>query len=336
MRGLLFCSIFLVLNTKLFSQTLGGNASFSFLKLPNSAQQSALGGINISTFNKDVANAWANPALLNADMSKQISTSYNAFLAGINQLGLVTGIDTKWKKITVGGGIQFLDYGTIMQTDAAGNNLGYFKAADYTAQLMASADYKDHFRLGVALKFIQSHYGQYRASGIGVDIGITFYDTSKGLQAALLVKNIGTQLTTYEPNGIKEELPFDLQAGISYAFRNMPLQVSLTAQQLHRSISIGNEQAGTGGSLVVENNNFFGKLGSHFLLSAQYRIANALEWYAGYNFLRGRDLNISNGPNSFNGFSTGFGLLFKKFTVHYGTGFYQKNMYHHFSVNFFL
>lgn len=128
MRGLLFCSIFLVLNTKLFSQTLGGNASFSFLKLPNSAQQSALGGINISTFNKDVANAWANPALLNADMSKQISTSYNAFLAGINQLGLVTGIDTKWKKITVGGGIQFLDYGTIMQTDAAGNNLGYFKA----------------------------------------------------------------------------------------------------------------------------------------------------------------------------------------------------------------
>lgn len=240
MRALLFCSIFILLFTKLFSQTLGGNASFSFLKLPNSAQQSALGGINITTFNKDVANAWANPALLNADMSRQISTSYNAFLAGINQLGLVTGIDTKWKKITVGGGIQFLDYGTIMQTDAAGNNLGYFKAADYAIQMMASTEYKDHFRLGVALKFLQSHYGQYRASGVGVDIGIIYYDTSKGLQASLLVKNMGTQLTTYEPNGIKEELPFDLQAGISYAFTGVPLQISLTAQHfngLHLSVT---------------------------------------------------------------------------------------------------
>jgi hypothetical protein len=336
MRGFFFCLTLWLLSTKICSQTLGGNASFSFLQLPVSAQQSALGGLNISTFNKDVANAWANPALLRSEMNKQLSTSYNAFLAGINQLGLVTGISTKGEKIMVGAGIQFLDYGTIIQTDAAGNNLGFFKAADYALQLMASTNYKEHFRVGMALKFLQSHYGQYRASGVGADFGITYYDSTKGFQVTMLVKNIGTQLTTYEPNGIKEELPFDLQAGISYAFTNIPLQVSITAQQLHRFTSKGNEQTSVGGTAATENNSFFSNLGSHFLLSAQYRIANTLECYAGYNFLRGRDLNISNGPNALNGFSTGFGLLLKKFTVHYGTGFYQKNMYHHFSVNFNL
>jgi hypothetical protein len=290
------------------AQTLGGNAVFSFLKLPNSAQQSALGGINISSFNKDVGNSWANPALLNRHMHKQLHTSYNSFLAGINQLGLLTAFGTKNEKLHVGTGLQYVGYGSILQTDAAGNTIGTFKASDYALQIISAYDYNEYFRLGVAAKFVQSAYGQFRASGFGLDIGLLYRDTIKGLQASVLVKNIGTQLTTYEINGSKEEFPFDLQAGISYLFNAVPLELSLTTHQIS----------------------------SQFILGAQYKVGDYIELNAGYNFLRGRDLNITSTPNAFNGFSAGFGLLFKKFTTQYGTGFYQKNMFHHFSVNLVL
>jgi hypothetical protein len=307
MRFYLFLFV-IFLSQTIDAQTLGGNAVFSFLKLPNSAQQSALGGINISSFSKDVGNSWANPALLNRHMHKQLHTSYNSFLAGINQLGLITAFGTKNEKLHVGSGLQYLGYGSILQTDAAGNIVGTFKASDYALQIMSSYDYNEYFRLGVAVKFVQSAYGQFRASGFGLDIGLLYMDTSKGLQASVLVKNMGTQLTTYELNGAKEEFPFDLQAGISYSFNAVPLELSLTTHQIS----------------------------SQFILGAQYKVGDYIELNAGYNFLRGKDLNITNTPNAYNGFSAGFGLLFKKFTAQYATGFYQQNMFHHFSVNLIL
>ena len=45
-------------------QTLGGNAVFGFLKQANTAQLSALGGINITSGGKDVGMSFHNPALL--------------------------------------------------------------------------------------------------------------------------------------------------------------------------------------------------------------------------------------------------------------------------------
>jgi len=45
---------------------------------------------------------------------------------------------------------------------------------------------------------------------------------------------MGTQLSTYNGTAVKEELPFDLQAGISKRLENAPFQFSVTAHHLHR------------------------------------------------------------------------------------------------------
>ncbi len=69
--------------SKLPAQTLGGNAVFNFLSQPNTAQLSALGGVNISSIGNDVGMSFQNPSLLRDGMHQQINTSFNSFLAGI-------------------------------------------------------------------------------------------------------------------------------------------------------------------------------------------------------------------------------------------------------------
>jgi hypothetical protein len=72
------------------AQTLGGNAVFNFLSQPNTAQLSALGGVNISTIGNDVGMSFHNPALLRDGMHQQVNTSFNSFVAGIRNFSLTT------------------------------------------------------------------------------------------------------------------------------------------------------------------------------------------------------------------------------------------------------
>src|SRR5882672_9673660 len=62
---------------------LGGSYTYAYLNLPPSARITALGDLNITTYDYDVNFAYQNPALLNKQMDGRASFS-NAFLnAGI-------------------------------------------------------------------------------------------------------------------------------------------------------------------------------------------------------------------------------------------------------------
>lgn len=63
---------------------VGGSQIFTFLKLPPSARVAALGGSCIQVMDDDVANVQQNPALLNPQMHRQLSTNWVNYLAGIN------------------------------------------------------------------------------------------------------------------------------------------------------------------------------------------------------------------------------------------------------------
>ena len=63
--------------------------------------------------------------------------------------------------------------------------------------------------------------------------GFLFQDTAKLFFASLLVKNMGFQLKKYEGTD-GDDLPFDLQIGISKRMEKAPFGFSLTAQRLHQ------------------------------------------------------------------------------------------------------
>ena len=67
------------------AQQLGGRAVFPFLDLPPSAQQAALGGMNVSARNDDPTMLYGNPALLNEEMDGRLALSYVAYVADIKQ-----------------------------------------------------------------------------------------------------------------------------------------------------------------------------------------------------------------------------------------------------------
>lgn len=319
-----------------YGQILGGNTVFNFLTQPNSAQLSALGGINVSNITDDVSMSFYNPALLRNTMHQQFNASFNSFLAGIKNSSITSAWHLEKSNTNLAVGINYFDYGTLTQTDAAGNITGSFHPNDYVAQVSASHNYLERFWYGMTLKFAGSNYGQYKSSGMAVDIGVAYFDSSNHVQVSVLIKNLGTQLKTYDGSNRKEDLPFDLEAGVTKRLAHAPIQFSLTAHHLQAFNIYYNDtafNANEGDDRSLGKSLTLDKIVSHLVLSTQFFIGDKLELTGGYNFLRRHDLNAYNVTSGLNGFTLGIGVLLKKLHIRYATGFYQQNMFHQLGLN---
>ena len=154
--------ICLVLSTRLSAQTLGGNTVFNFVKLPNTPQLTALGGINVSQTSNDVGLAFNNPALLKPSMHTQLNTVFNDFYAGISSYHLSFGYHNQKLNTNFLWGLHYFNYGSIEQTDAGGNLIGgSFRPTDWVMQLSASRSYLKKWNYGAKLKFISFNYGNW-------------------------------------------------------------------------------------------------------------------------------------------------------------------------------
>lgn len=329
MRSWLLISMAVFTQFTLRSQTLGGNTVFNFLKLPNTPQLTALGGINISQITNDIGLAYNNPALLRDNMHTQTLLSFNSLKGGVSNYHLMAGYHSEQLNTNFAFGVQYLDYGSVQQTDPSGNINGEFRPVDYVVQLSASRQYMSNWQYGAALKFIHSSYGMYRSSGIALDIGISYFDSASLWQASFVAKNMGAQLKSYT-GAEKEELPFDLQLGISKRLANAPLQFSITAWHLQQfdiryedsvfNDENGFDQNGKGKGF------FFDKLFRHIVIGAQCYITDKIELSIGYNHMRRKELNAGSQGNGMNGFSLGAGALFKKLQFRYARTWYQRNL----------
>lgn len=320
------------------AQTLGGNAVFNFLNQPISAKLASMGGVNTSCIGKDLGIAFYNPALLRDAMDGSFSAGFYSFAQGLQQYGLNTAMHLAKYKSNVSLGVQYLNYGNMTQTDAVGNILGSFQPRDYVIQLGCSKQYHERWWYGMNAKFIGSNYGQYQSIGFGFDVGLAYHNEESEFQTSILVKNMGTQLKTYDGLQPKEELPFDLQLGITKRLAKAPFQFSITAHHLHRWNILYNDTTfnqletndQNGGNTGVQK--FF----SHLVFSTEIFLNEKIQINAGLNLLRRQSLNAYNLTNGLNGFTLGFGLLLDKLHLHYATGFYQQNLFHQvsFNVNF--
>lgn len=306
------------------TQTLGGNAVYNFLKLPATPLLTATGGVNASYKTGEVGFSSNNPSLLNESLHSQMNVSFNSFLGGIKTYALTGAYHYNKYKTTFGGQLYFVDYGSLPQTDAAGNVMGEFRPVDFVFQLSAGKQYTDKISYGASLKFINSNYGQYRSSAIALDAGVHFSDTSKGFSAGLLIKNMGTQLKTYAGEG--EDLPFDLQVGITKKLAKAPLGFSLTAQHLQRFDIFYNDTLFNNENSLTSNNNFINKLMNHLVVATHIYAGSHLEATIGYNRLRRSELNIGTSGNGLNGFSLGLRVMFQKLQVLFARSSYQKNV----------
>lgn len=316
------------------AQRLGGQAVFNFLELSNAPQLSALGGINVSNISTDLSLGVHNPGLLTEQMDRNLSVNFNSMYAGIKNYQLNGAYFAAKPAITFSAGISYLDYGTIPQTDALGNESGIFRPGDFVIHVSGSRQYSNRIRYGATLKYISSNYGLYKANGIAVDAGIVYFDSTRRIQASVVLKNMGAQLRNYtDTKG--SSLPFDLQVGITKRLADAPVQFSLTAHHLHqfniryRDTLFNNENGfPRGGS------GFADQLFRHFIAACQVYVGERLEITAAYNHLRRAELSIPGATNGLNGFSLGLGALFSKLQLRYARTYYQSSSaYNHLGIN---
>ncbi len=306
------------------AQTLGGKAAYNFLRLPSSALQAAAGGILISHAAGEVGLSAGNPALLGQPVSSQVNTSFSSFVAAAKSYSLTGAFHVGALKTTFGAHVHYLDYGSLSATDASGNIMGQFRPTDYVVQLSAGRRYLEKWSYGLSLKFIQSSYAQYRSNALAADVGLLYQDTSNGFSAAVAVKNIGGQISNYV--GEAEELPFDLQAGLTKRLARSPFAISLTAQHLQTFDILYNDTTFNREAGISSSASALSKLITHFILATHIYAGPHLEATIGYNFLRRRELSIGTEGNGLTGFSAGLRVRFSKLQVLYARSAYQRGI----------
>lgn len=320
---LFLCVIAVLFLTPAGAQVLGGRSVFNFLRLSPTPQLTALGGVNVSQPSDDIGMTFNNPALFTPAMHSQVNAVFNDFYGGISVFHLSAGFHHDRLQTDFTGGIHFFNYGSTTETDAGGNVLGKFRPVDWVLQAGASRSYLEKWRYGANLKIISSNYGQYRASGAALDIAVLYKDSARCFTASFMVKNLGLQLKKYA--GETEELPFELQAGMTKRLADAPFSFSLTAQRLHQFDILYNDTAFNNSNGYSSSPTGFtvGKLFDHLVLGTTIHVHAKLEVQAGYNFLRRRELSIPNTANGLNGFSLGAAVLLDKLSLRYARAYYQ-------------
>ena len=318
------------------AQTIGGNAVFNFLRLPSTPLVTGMGGINISETSNDLGMVMENPALLSEQMNTQLMTGFSTGFNGLNAYAAAGAWHHERSETRLALGLHYLDYGSLTETDASGNNLGIFRPQDWVLRFSMARSYKSKWNYGASLQYIQSSYGVYRANGLAMTIGLQFLDTSRGWSVGLVARNMGTTLRSYSGQG-GDDLPFDLQLGFTKSLSNAPFSFSVTAHHLHR-LALGYNDVAfdnqAGWSTSNEEKLSLDNLFRHLVLATHVDIGEYLQADLGFNYLRRRELQIGQGGNGLAGFSLGLSLKARRFQLRYARSQYQRSTgYHHFGLN---
>lgn len=338
MQKIVALAIFLLFLVPVYGQVLGGKHVFSFLDLPPAPQVTALGSINAAIQSNDLSAAFLNPALLRPSMHTHLQVNYADYFAGVSYSHVMAAYHVRSINTTFATSLQFVNYGNVAETDAAGNVLGSFKPVDMSWQVSAARQYLDRWHYGLTLKYIRSRYQQYRSTGFSADFGLAYQDTATGWQAGLVAKNMGSQLKSYGAKG-QEPLPFDLQVGVSKKLEHVPLQLSATLHHIYQFDIRYADPASEEGQ-VIENGDTLStgggtadKIFRHFVLAAQFTVGKHVELTAGYNHLRRQELALLQ-SKGMSGFSFGIGVLVARLQLRYARSMYQNaNAFNHFGIN---
>lgn len=300
---------------------IGGRATYQFLNLENSTRHVALGGKVVTDNSTNPISSLYNPATLNEKMVKNAAISYVNYIADINYGAAATAFTLgKSKRHLVHVGVIYADYGGFDGFDLEGNSTGEFGAAETAVSLgYAKRIPNTDFYLGANLKFISSRLEQYSSIGVAADLGVLYFKQEWNLNIGLAIRNIGTQITTY--NGTQEKLPLTIDAGFSQILKKAPLRWFINLQNLQFwQLAFSNPNRNTedlfGETAEIDDPSFINNVFRHVTFGAELFPRKAVNLRVGYNFRRSEELKIID-QRSFAGLSGGISIRIKKFTFSY-------------------
>ncbi|NQU88645.1 MAG: type IX secretion system protein PorQ [Mariniphaga sp.] len=300
---------------------IGGENTYQFLELTNSARIAALGGtqvaINDST---DLNLPYYNPASLSPEMSNHVLFNYVDYFSDINY-GYASYAKTFDNIGNFAAGMHYINYGKFIEATENGEVTGNeFKAAEYALNIFYSNKY-GRLKYGANLKPILSVFESYSSFGIAFDLGVSYSSKNQLSNVGLVARNIGTQISTYYDNGNRESIPFDLQVGLSSKLAHAPVVVHVTLQHLN-NWDLANpepDEEDREAIIVFEPQESFEKqVMRHVVLGIELLPTKNFTLRAGYNHQRRQELMLGERASTV-GFSFGFGVHVKRFRLDFAT-----------------
>ncbi|NPA45691.1 MAG: type IX secretion system protein PorQ [Chlorobi bacterium] len=317
------------------SAQIGGTATYRFLSLPPSAAQIALGGKQMVSLHDSPLQNFSNPALIDSMQARMPALNYSHWIADINYGNLAYVWDTRYGLFFTG--IHYLNYGRFTEANADGEITGTFGAMETAVVLGYAYPLGERWRVGMNVKWIHSVLAGYRSDGLAVDLGLDYRNRSGG-EWALVLRNAGRQLTTY--NGTQEALPLEVDLTYAQLLEHAPFRLFVTAENLQEpAIAFANpvnDRTDPNGEVTHENITLVHHIFRHLIVGTEFFPRKRFHLRAGYNFRRAAELGFKD-INFSSGLSFGLGLRLRHFSLEYGYGqMHYAGNNHFISLHIFL
>jgi len=298
---------------------IGGRYTYQFLNLTTSPRQAALGGKTITIYDEDVNQVMFNPATLNEDMDNHLAMNYGSYY-GEASYGTASYAYTYDRHLqTFHAGVSYINYGTFEGYDENGQSTSDFTGSEAALSFgyAYNIPYTD-VHVGANVKLITSSLETYNSFGGAIDLGFLYVIEKNNVNLALVIRNIGTQFTTY--SGIHEKLPLEIIAGMSQELEHVPLRWHLSLENLQQwNVSFSNpvrSESNIDGSSTPEKVSFVNNALRHVIVGFELFPKKAVNLRFGYNFRRAEELKIEEQRN-FSGISLGFGIKMNRLKFNY-------------------
>ena len=316
-KKLLLYVLFLVCTVS-YSQ-IGGKYTYQFLNLVTSPRQAALGGKTITIYDDDVNQVNFNPATINVEMDNHLALNYGSYYGEVTY-GTASYAYTYDRHLqTFQMGVNYVNYGSFDGYDEAGEPTASFTGSEIALSAGYAYNIPNTTRhIGANAKLISSTLESYNSLGGAIDIGAIFIDERNDVNWGLVIRNIGTQFTTYSE--VREKLPLEVIVGVSQELEHVPLRWHLTLENLQQwNIAFSNPvraQSSLDGTSTEEKVSFVNNALRHVIFGVELFPQKSFNLRLGYNFRRAEELRILEQRN-FSGVSLGFGLKFNKLKFNY-------------------
>lgn len=283
-------------------------SSFHALNLPASPHVAALGGSTITLLESNAAVGWNNPALYANAADRNLSLNFASFAAGTSWMG-AHFTKAFGERHTLAVGAQYMNYGSIDETDETGATLGTASAKDIVAGAGYSYLLSDRWTGGATFKATVSNLAGYTSTALGVDLGLNYYDEEQDLSLSAALRNVGAQVSAYEGHRTTR-LPLSLDLGFSQGMAHLPVRIHATLSDLtHWRTADYVLPAGE-----TSSPGFGRKLLNHCTLGLDILPSETVWLAVGYNFRRAWELKAVESAH-LAGFSAGAGLQLERFQL---------------------
>lgn len=314
-RKFIIISIFLP--NILFAQIQ--NSSYNSLNLNNSSRVLSMGGDVISIVDNDVSLAFQAPSLLNKEMNRQMSFNFVDYVSDINFISFHYAQKIS-NNLMIFSGLDAINYGEFIGSDATGNSTSLFTANQQIFTLGTAKQISDKFTLGTNIKLLNSQLESYHSLSLSSNVSTTYFNKENNLAATLLFKNMGKPIKSYTSNS--ENLPFEIQLGLSKSLQHLPFRYSLVLHHLNvydisNDYNLNTIYDLTTNTIIIKKETVAKKMLRHVILGGELNpFRKSLYLRAGFNFQRREDLKLSS-SFSMSGFSWGMGFSVKKIQINY-------------------